>query len=224
MTRDELKAIEGMTDAQINAVIALYGRDTQALTAERQTLQTQITGLQGQLTTAQSGMAALHGMTAEQAVQKISELQNQMTAQEAKYQFDTRLRAAARAAGALSEDDVITLLPGKDTLQASKEQDKDIKAAIDGLKSTKAYLFTTTTPEGEGDPASGDQAGKPTTPQGQQPQTPPTSIVTPKPRTPAGSDPKLADFIDMSGIQRMELRAKNPTLFAALIKELQQRR
>lgn len=209
MTRDELQAIEGITDAQINAVMAIHGRDTQAWQGERQ-------GLQAQLDTATQGLAAFGQTTPEtvaQMQQQITQLQQQMTDQQAAFAFEGVLRTAAQDAGAVSADDVIALLPGKDALRASQNQTADVAAALAQLKVKKPYLFTAAPAEpaqpSEPQPAAGDKG---------------PGIVVPKPRPAAGSDPKLKDFLDMSGIQRMELRAKNPALFAALMQDLQKAR
>ena len=202
MKREDLKAIEGLTEEQINSVMALAGRDTQTANAEKN-------ALQAQLTTAQQGLAAFGQTKPEDVTQmqsQITKLQADMTAQAAGYQFDGVLRAAARKAGALNEDDVLALLPNKDQLKASQNQAADVDAAIVALKTSKAYLFQTEDPD----------------PQQNQTKTP--GIVAAKPHSPAGSDPKINDFIDMSGVQRMELKAKNPALFATLQKELVQRR
>lgn len=201
MTREELRAIEGITDAQVDAVMALYGRDNQAWQAERQ-------GLQTQLATATNGLAAFGDTTPEsigQLRQQVQQLQNQMTEQQAQYAFTAVLRSAAHEAGAVNDDDVIALLPGKDTLRTSQNQAADVAAALTALKTSKPYLFAPEESPTEPQPAANGKG---------------PGIVVPKPRPTAGGEPKLKDFLDMSGIQRMELRAKNPALFQTLMQEL----
>lgn len=215
MTREELKAINGMTDAQIDAVMAIHGKDASAANTAQQALQTQVQGLQQQLTTAQQGLKAFEGVDVNQLRGQITQLQGQLTQQAAQFQFNATMRNAARAAGAQSDDDVIALLPNKDTLQASQNQAADVAAAINALKTSKPYLFATQGNAGEGTPPAGT---------GTPPAGTGTPIVVPKPRTPAGSDPKLQDFVAMTGIQRMELKAKNPALFAVLMKDLREHR
>ena len=51
MKREDLRSIEGMTDAQVDAVMALAGRDSTAAHAREEQLQQQ-------LTIAQQGLAA----------------------------------------------------------------------------------------------------------------------------------------------------------------------
>lgn len=52
MKREDLRAIEGLTEEQINQIMRLHGQDE---TAHQATVQ----GLQAQLTTAQQGLAIL---------------------------------------------------------------------------------------------------------------------------------------------------------------------
>lgn len=197
MTREELRAIEGMTDEQINAIMALHGRDTNAANAERDALQTQ-------LNTAQQGLAAFEGVDVNDLRGQITTLRGQLSEQAQRYAFDSVLRREARAAGALDEDDVIALLPGQDNLRASQDQSADVAAAFTALKSKKPYLFKAADPE----------------PQPQPQPEPARKVVVPKPKTPGSDQTTVADFALMSGIQRMELRAKNPTLFQQLMSEL----
>ena len=117
------------------------------------------------------------------------------------------LRSAAREAGALDEADVIALLPEKTVLQASKNQTEDVKAAFAALKTHKPYLFAVSpAPEG-GQPQQGAAETNP--------------IVIPKPRTQGGSaQPTLAEFLNMTGAERMALRTRNPALFQQLSAQL----
>lgn len=204
MTRDDLARIEGLTPEQINEIMRLHGQDVQAANTEKATLTTQINNLQAQLTTAQNGLKAFEGVDVNALQGQITSLNNQLAAQAATFAFEGTLRRAAREAQAVNEDDVIALLPNRDALQASANQDADIKAAIDALRTAKPYLFQAAPQDPPADPK------------------PP--IVTPKPRSPQGGDPKLDEFLLMSGIQRMELKAKNPALFAQLMQELAARR
>ena len=81
MTRDELRAIQGITEEQINAIMQLHGRDSQASAAREQ-------NLQQQLDTAQNGLSALGALTPEQAVQQIATLNSQLAAQQAQYRLE----------------------------------------------------------------------------------------------------------------------------------------
>lgn len=201
MKREDLKAIEGLTEEQINAVMRLHGLDAAAHQATVQ-------GLQAQLATAQQGLAAFDGVDVNDLRSQIINLTNQLSQQAAEFAFNGVLRAAAHEAGALDENDAIALLPNRATLRESKNQAEDVKQAFADLKSRKPYLFQ------QGAPAPQDGAG----PQpGAEPQEPTNPIIVPKPRSQGGNaQPTLQEFLAMTGAERMALRTRNPALFQQL--------
>lgn len=201
MKREDLKAIEGLTEEQINAVMRLHGLDAAAHQATVQ-------GLQAQLATAQQGLAAFDGVDINDLRSQITNLTNQLRQQAAEFTFTGVLRAAAHEAGALDENDAIALLPNRATLRESKNQAEDVKQAFSDLKSRKPYLFQ------QGAPAPQDGAG----PQpGAEPQEPTNPIIVPKPRSQGGNaQPTLQEFLAMTGAERMALRTRNPALFQQL--------
>lgn len=201
MKREDLKAIEGLTEEQINAVMRLHGLDAAAHQATVQ-------GLQAQLATAQQGLAAFDGVDVNDLRSRITNLTNQLSQQAAEFAFNGVLRAAAHEAGALDENDAIALLPNRATLRESKNQAEDVKQAFADLKSRKPYLFQ------QGAPAPQDGAGPEPQP-GNEPQGNP--IIIPKPRSQGGSaQPTLQEFLQMTGAERMALRTRNPALFQQL--------
>lgn len=201
MKREDLKAIEGLTEEQINAVMRLHGLDAAAHQATVQ-------GLQAQLATAQQGLAAFDGVDVNDLRSQITNLTNQLSQQAAEFAFNGVLRDAAHEAGALDENDAIALLPNRATLRESKNQAEDVKQAFADLKSRKPYLFQ------QGAPAPQDGAG----PQpGAEPQEPTNPIIVPKPRSQGGNaQPTLQEFLAMTGAERMALRTRNPALFQQL--------
>ena len=201
MKREDLKAIEGLTEEQINAVMRLHGLDAAAHQATVQ-------GLQAQLATAQQGLAAFDGVDVNDLRSQITNLTNQLSQQAAEFAFNGVLRAAAHEAGALDENDAIALLPNRATLRESKNQAEDVKQAFADLKSRKPYLFQQSAPVPQ------DGAG----PQpGAEPQEPTNPIVIPKPRSQGGNaQPTLQEFLAMTGAERMALRTRNPALFQQL--------
>lgn len=201
MKREDLKAIEGLTEEQINAVMRLHGLDAAAHQATVQ-------GLQAQLATAQQGLAAFAGVDVNDLRSQITNLTNQLSQQAAEFAFNGVLRAAAHEAGALDENDAIALLPNRATLRESKNQAEDVKQAFADLKSRKPYLFQ------QGAPAPQDGAGPEPQP-GNEPQGNP--IIIPKPRSQGGNaQPTLQEFLAMTGAERMALRTRNPALFQQL--------
>lgn len=200
MKREDLKAIEGLTEEQINAVMRLHGLDAAAHQATVQ-------GLQAQLATAQQGLAAFDGVDVNDLRSQITNLTNQLSQQAAEFAFNGVLRAAAHEAGALDENDAIALLPNRATLRESKNQAEDVKQAFADLKSRKPYLFQ------QGSPALQD--GGPEPQLDNEPQGSP--IIIPKPRSQGGSaQPTLQEFFQMTGAERMALRTRNPALFQQL--------
>lgn len=201
MKREDLKAIEGLTEEQINAVMRLHGLDAAAHQATVQ-------GLQAQLATAQQGLAAFDDVDVNDLRSQITNLTNQLSQQAAEFAFNGVLRAAAHEAGALDENDAIALLPNRATLRESKNQAEDVKQAFADLKSRKPYLFQ------QGAPAPQDGAGPEPQP-GNEPQGNP--IIIPKPRSQGGNaQPTLQEFLAMTGAERMALRTRNPALFQQL--------
>ena len=200
MRREDLRAIEGLTEEQINEIMRLHGQDAA-------TYQANLQSLQAQLTTAQQGLAAFDGVDINELHGQITNLTNQLAAQAAEYAFNDVLRSAAREAGALDEADAITLLPDRATLRDSKNQAEDVKQAFADLKAHKPYLF-------QSSPAPADDTTDPQ-PGQEEPQGSP--IVIPKPRNQGGNaQPTLAEFLKMTGAERMALRTRNPALFQQL--------
>lgn len=200
MKREDLRAIEGLTEEQINEIMRLHGQDAA-------TYQANLQSLQAQLTTAQQGLAAFDGVDINELHGQITNLTNQLAAQAAEYAFNDVLRNAAREAGALDEADAITLLPDRATLRDSKNQAEDVKQAFADLKAHKPYLF-------QSSPAPADDGTDPQ-PGPEEPQGSP--IVIPKPRNQGGNaQPTLAEFLKMTGAERMALRTRNPALFQQL--------
>lgn len=98
---------------------------------------------------AQEELKAFEGVDVNGLQQKISELQNKLTAQDTEWQakldgmaFDGRIKDAIVAAKGRNVK-AITALLDVDSLKASKNQDEDIKAALEALKKECAYLFET---------------------------------------------------------------------------------
>lgn len=202
MKREDLRAIEGLTEEQINEIMRLHGQDE---AAHQNTVQ----ALQAQLTTAQNGLAAFEGVDVNDLRSQISSLTQQLQQQAAEFTFSTALRSAAQQAGALDEGDVIALLPDKATLRESKNQAADIQSALQELRTAKPYLFR----------AQNEAAPAPDTAAPQSSGTSP--IIIPKPRAQGGSaQPSLAEFVAMSGTERIALRTRNPALFQQLAQQV----
>lgn len=202
MKREELRAISGLTDDQVTAIMTLAGTDAQAAQAAKADLQSQVSSLQTQLKTAQDGLKAFEGIDVTALQSKVTELQTQLTEQAAEYAFSAKLRKAIREAGALDEDDVLALLPGKDALRKSQNQDSDILAAVKAYAEAKPAYFQAVAEEPE--------------------QKTAPRLVVPKSNPPAGGV-TLKEFAAYDSTQRMELKKKDPALFSQLVQSLKKR-
>ena len=135
MKRDDLRAIEGLTEEQINEIMRLHGQDAA-------TYQATVQGLQAQLATAQQGLAAFEGVDVNDLRSQITNLTNQLNTQAAEYAFNN------------------VLLPDRATLRESKNQAEDVKQAFADLKSRKPYLFQQGSPapqDGGSEPQPGNE-------------------------------------------------------------------
>lgn len=190
MRREDLRSIEGLTAEMENAIMQLAGADRAAANTREQELQQQ-------LTAAQQAQAS--------AEQQASQLQQQMDAQQAEYRLRELIRNAAIAAQAYDPDDVVSALIADPSITGSTEQTAAINVAVEQLKSgKKPHWFRA---------ASTDPALA---------QEPSRKIVTPKPAAgnPPAADPTVEDFAKMDYMARARLKATNPALYAALVKDM----
>lgn len=196
MRREDLRAIEGMTEAQVEAVMRLAGQDTAAA-------QQRENELQSQLNTAQQRLAAFGTQQPGDlaaAQQQAADLQRQLNAQAADYRFRDYARSAAQDAGAIDVSDVVAALEQDEALKSSTNQPEDIAAAVQALKQRKAHWFKNSDPDHK--------------------------IIVPNPNgnsNGGGKEPTVEEFAMMGYMARCELKAKNPALFASLCKDLQAR-
>lgn len=149
MKREDLTKIDGLTDAQVDAVMALHGQDATAWNAARAALTQERDAARQERDTAVSDRDA--------ARQKLTEQQDE-------YQFATDLNDAIRDAGAISVADARTLLPGQDALRKSANRKADILAAVAAQREAKPYLYRAKQPEDPVEPVrpSGVIVPKPT--------------------------------------------------------------
>lgn len=108
--------------------------------------------LKDQLQTAKNGLKAFEGVDVEKLQGKIDELTVQLAEKDKEWKakmdgmaFDGRIKDAITAAKVRNAKAVAALLD-MDALRASKNQDADIKAALDTLKKENGYLFEAETP------------------------------------------------------------------------------
>lgn len=139
MKTEDLQA-KGLSQEQIDFVMAEYGKDLNAVKAERDTYKTQ-------LTTAQATLKGMEGVDVAGLQNQIQTLNTQLGNKDseiekikADYAFDAALKEAIRAASGRNEKAIMALLD-TDALKASKNQESDIKSALENLKKDNDYLF-----------------------------------------------------------------------------------
>lgn len=131
MKTEDLQA-KGLTQEQIDYVMAEYGKDINGIKQERDTYKTQ-------LSTAQATLKSFEGVN-------ISELQGKiqtLTTELAERDFNDLLKSTAEG---FKPRDIKAVMPflDVDKLKASKNQESDIKAALEIVKKEKGYLFQDT--------------------------------------------------------------------------------
>lgn len=100
-----------------------------------------------QLQTAKDGLKAFEGVDVAQLQSKVTELQGKLDAKDTEWRgkladmaFDHALESAITGAKGKNAKAIRALLD-VDALKGSKNQEADIKAALEGLKKDSGYLF-----------------------------------------------------------------------------------
>lgn len=100
-----------------------------------------------QLQTAKDGLKAFEGVDVAQLQSKVTELQGKLDAKDTEWRgkladmaFDHALESAITGAKGKSAKAIRAMLD-VDALKGSKNQEADIKAALEGLKKDSGYLF-----------------------------------------------------------------------------------
>ena len=139
---EDLKA-RGLTQEQIDFVMAEVGREFNSLTADRDNYKTQ-------LETAQTALKGFEGVNVSELQGRITQLTADLVAKEAEHKkqiadrdFNDLLRATAES---FKPRDLKAVMPFLDVekLKSSKNQEADIKSAIEAVKKDNAYLFQDT--------------------------------------------------------------------------------
>ena len=132
-----------LTDEIIEAIMAENGRDVQA----EQAKYADYDSIKEQLQTAKDGLKAVEGVDVAQLQSQIAALNTQLSDKDKEWQgkldamaFDGKIKDAITAAKGKSAKAISALLD-MDTLRASKNQDADIKTALEALKKDSGYLF-----------------------------------------------------------------------------------
>ena len=126
----------------IDAILNEHSRDIGTVKAD-------LEAARGQLQAAKDGLKAFEGVDVSQLQGQIAQLQQDLQAKDAAHQkemadiaFNHTLEAAITGAKGRNAKAIMALLD-LDALRGSKNQDEDIKAALEGLKKDSGYLFDT---------------------------------------------------------------------------------
>lgn len=127
----------------IDAILAENDRDVTAAVKPYADYES----IKEQLTAAKDGLKAFEGVDVKDLQGQVAKLTQDLNTKEAEHQaqlseleFDGALKDAITAAKGRSVKAVRAMLD-VDALRASKNQQADIKAALDGLKKDSGYLF-----------------------------------------------------------------------------------
>lgn len=133
----------GLTKEQVDSIMAENGNDIEAIKQERDTYK-------GQMETAQTTLKSFEGVNISELQTKVTTLTNDLATKEAEYKkqladrdFNDLLKATAEG---YKPRDLKAVMPflDVDKLKGSKNQESDIKAAIEAVKKDNAYLFQDT--------------------------------------------------------------------------------
>lgn len=128
MKTEDLQA-KGLTQEQIDYVMAEYGRELNGVKQDRD-------NYKAQLAAAQATLKSFEGVNVQELQGKIT----QLTSDLADRDFNDLLKTTAEG---FKPRDLKAVMPFLDVekLKASKNQEADIKAALDVVKKDNAYLF-----------------------------------------------------------------------------------
>ena len=139
MKTEDLQA-KGLTQEQIDYVMAEYGRDINGVKQERDTYK-------NQLATAQATLKSFDGVNVSELQGKIQTLTTDLANKEAAYQkqladrdFNDLLKATAEG---FKPREIKAVMPFLDVekLKGGKNQEVDIKAVLEAVKKDNGYLF-----------------------------------------------------------------------------------
>ena len=132
-----------LTKEIIDAIMAENGRDIE----EAKKPFADYESIKEQLQTAKDGLKAFEGVDVQQLQSQIATLNTQLADKDKEWQgkldamaFDGKIKDAITAAKGKSAKAIAALLD-VDALKASKNQDADIKTALENLKKESGYLF-----------------------------------------------------------------------------------
>lgn len=151
MKKDDLTAL-GLTEEQIAEIQRLNGLDIKKEQEKVTKVEFERDNYKGQLDTAQTSLKEFEGVDVKDLQGKITKLTTDLQTKESEYQnqlaerdFNSLLESQINSVGAKNVKAVKALLD-VETLKASKNQETDIKSAIEACQKENDYLFGATEP------------------------------------------------------------------------------
>ena len=151
MKTEDLKAL-GLDQETIDKVFAMNGKDVAAEKARTTKAESERDNYKSQLDTAKESLSRFDGVNVEDMKNQITKLQGELktkddeyAAKEAERAFNETLAGAIKDAGGKNAKAIMAMLD-IDALKKSKDQSTDIKAALDAVKKSDAYMFGTEEP------------------------------------------------------------------------------
>lgn len=151
MKKEELQKL-GLTEEQINEVFKMNGLDVNGAKGELENAKKELENYKSQFTSAQAELKKLQELKPEELSKQVSDLNEKLATQKADFEkqiadrnFNDLLAKTVTTAGGREAKAIMPFLD-IEALKASKNQEADIKTAIETVKSEHDYLFTSTEP------------------------------------------------------------------------------
>jgi len=151
MKKEELQKL-GLTEEQINEVFKMNGLDVNGAKGELENAKKELEDYKAQFTSTQAELKKLQELKPEELSKQVSDLNEKLASQKADFEkqiadrnFNDLLAKTVTTAGGREAKAIMPFLD-IEALKASKNQEADIKTAIETVKSEHDYLFTSTEP------------------------------------------------------------------------------
>lgn len=151
MKKEELQKL-GLTEEQINEVFKMNGLDVNGAKGELENAKKELENYKSQFTSTQAELKKLQELKPEELSKQVSDLNEKLASQKADFEkqiadrnFNDLLAKTVTTAGGREAKAIMPFLD-IEALKASKNQEADIKTAIETVKSEHDYLFTSTEP------------------------------------------------------------------------------
>ena len=136
----------GIASDLVDKIINEHGKDINTIKTQRDTYK-------NQLDTTKSELKKFDGVNVEDLRGQITKLQTDLSTKEneiaeklSDIEFNSALESAIKAAGGRNAKAITALIGDTKTLKTSKNQEADIKAALEAVKKDNDYLFESAKP------------------------------------------------------------------------------